>query len=73
MKWPVTKAKDWYRTQPWLVGCNFLPSTVINALETWQTDTYDADVNLIIEPGIFEVMVGASSEDIRLKGNFEVK
>ena len=34
---------------------------------------YDANMNLIVEPGIFEVMVGASSEDIRLKGTFEVK
>lgn len=35
--------------------------------------SYDADMNLVIEPGIFEVMIGASSEDIRLKGNFKVK
>jgi len=33
---------------------------------------YDANMNLIIEPGTFEVMVGSSSEDIRLKGSFEV-
>ena len=35
--------------------------------------SYDADMNLVIEPGIFEVMLGASSEDIRLKGNFKIK
>jgi len=34
---------------------------------------YDINMNLIIEPGIFEVMMGSSSEDIRLKGSFEVK
>ena len=43
MKWTADKAKDWYRTQPWLVGCNFLPSTAINQLEMWQADTYDAE------------------------------
>ncbi|MCD6256922.1 glycoside hydrolase family 3 C-terminal domain-containing protein [Candidatus Aerophobetes bacterium] len=34
---------------------------------------YDANMNLIVEPGIFEVMIGASSEDIRLKGTLEVR
>jgi len=33
---------------------------------------YDKSLNYLVEPGEFEVMVGASSEDIRLKGSFEV-
>jgi len=28
---------------------------------------------LVVERGIFEVMIGSSSGDIRLKGTFEVK
>jgi beta-glucosidase len=32
----------------------------------------DAAGNWVVEPGKFEVMAGASSEDIRLKGGFEV-
>jgi len=29
-------------------------------------------MRLIVEPGVFEVMIGSSSEDIRLSGEFEV-
>ena len=32
-KWPVEKAAEWYQNQPWLRGCNFIPSTAINQLE----------------------------------------
>jgi beta-glucosidase len=34
---------------------------------------YDSHMNFIVEPGIFEVMVGSSSKDIKLKGEYEVK
>ena len=33
----------------------------------------DRHMEPIVEPGMFKVMVGSSSEDIRLKGEFEVK
>ena len=39
--WPEKKAWDWYNNQPWLVGCNYLPSTACNQLEMWQEDTFD--------------------------------
>jgi len=29
-------------------------------------------MDLVVEKGIFEVMIGSSSEDIRLKESFEV-
>jgi len=34
---------------------------------------HDKDMNLVVEPGEFEVMIGASSEDIRLEGKFELQ
>lgn len=39
--WSAEKANAWYAGMPWLVGCNFAPSTAINQLEMWQADTFD--------------------------------
>jgi len=42
-RWTPEQANQWYAAQPWLVGCNFLPSTAINQLEMWQADTFDPE------------------------------
>ncbi|MCA9263981.1 MAG: hypothetical protein KDA60_09050 [Planctomycetales bacterium] len=42
-QWTPEQANAWYAQQPWLVGCNFNPSTAINQLEMWQADTFDPD------------------------------
>ena len=42
-RWPVAKANKWYREQPWLIGCNFTPSTAVNQLEMWQAETFDPE------------------------------
>jgi cellulase (glycosyl hydrolase family 5) len=41
-RWSKERAQAWSKAQPWLVGCNFIPSTAINQLEMWQADTFDA-------------------------------
>jgi hypothetical protein len=41
-RWSKERAQAWSKRQPWLVGCNFIPSTAINQLEMWQADTFDA-------------------------------
>lgn len=40
-RWPAAKASHWYDVQPWLVGCNFLPSTAVNDVEMWQAESFD--------------------------------
>ncbi len=40
-QWSEKQANQWYEKKPWLVGCNFIPSTAINELEMWQTETWD--------------------------------
>jgi hypothetical protein len=40
-RWTAERAQSWYRSCPWLVGANFVPSTAINQLEMWQADTFD--------------------------------
>ena len=42
-QWNIEKANKWYAQQPWLVGCNFVPSTAINPLEMWQAETFDLE------------------------------
>ena len=34
------------KNNEWIVGCNYLPSNAINQLEMFQSDTYDAEMNL---------------------------
>jgi len=40
-RWSAEQANKWHDAQPWLVGCNFAPSTAINQLEMWQADSFD--------------------------------
>ena len=40
-QWSVEKANAWYAKQPWIVGCNYVPSTAINDVEFWQSETFD--------------------------------
>lgn len=42
-RWTAEKANAWYAGLPWLVGCNFIPSTAINQLEMWQETTFDPE------------------------------
>lgn len=41
--WTREKARAWQAAQPWICGCNYLPSTAVNFLEMWHADTFDRD------------------------------
>ena len=40
-RWSAEKANAWYARQPWPIGCNYIPSTAINQIETWQAESFD--------------------------------
>ncbi|MCC5955164.1 MAG: hypothetical protein JJU07_03605 [Natronohydrobacter sp.] len=42
-RWTKAQAKTWWQAQPWICGCNFLPSTAVNFLEMWRAETFDRE------------------------------
>ena len=38
-RWSADKANRWYAQQPWLSGCNYIPSNAINQIEMWSDST----------------------------------
>jgi hypothetical protein len=41
--WTTEQAAEWYSQWDWLRGCNFIPSTAINQLEMWQSESFDPE------------------------------
>lgn len=46
--------------------------TIAFTLKPEDLELLDENMKWIVEPGMFDVMIGSSSEDIRLKGRFEI-
>ena len=40
-RWSEERANEWYKHNNWIVGCNYIPSTAINQLEMWQSESFD--------------------------------
>ncbi len=43
-KWSCKKVWDWYKSQEWIVGCNYIPSDCISYLEIWQQHEFEKKV-----------------------------
>lgn len=54
-RWSAQKSWEWYKSQPWLVGFNYIPANAINTTEMWQKETFDPatiDRELALAQGI---------------------
>ena len=40
-QWTTEQARRWFRSRPFIFGCNFLPSTAVNSTEMWQKASFD--------------------------------
>jgi beta-glucosidase len=47
--------------------------SVTFTLSSTDLGLWDQNMRFVVEPGTFRVMIGSSSEDIRLKGEFEIR
>lgn len=43
-QWSKEKAAEWYASQKWPVGCNYVPSYAINQYEIWQPETFNPEI-----------------------------
>lgn len=43
-RWSVEAIQAWYAEQPWLVGCNYVPSNAVNAVEMWRKETFSPEL-----------------------------
>ena len=63
-QWTKEQAWQWHRGQPWLRGCNFLPSDCCNRIALWQEldferhlETADRELGLAAETGFNSIRV----------------
>jgi hypothetical protein len=40
-RWSKERAAQWFKNQPWPIGCDYIPSSAINQIETWQAESFD--------------------------------
>ena len=43
-RWSEEKANEWYYSQDWAVGCDYVVSNAINQIEMWQESTFSPEL-----------------------------
>lgn len=43
-RWSEEKANEWYYSQDWAVGCDYVVSDAINQIEMWQESTFNPEL-----------------------------
>lgn len=54
-RWSEEKANEWYYSQDWAVGCDYIVSDAINQIEMWQESTFNPqliDKELAVAEGL---------------------
>lgn len=69
-KWSKKQINEWYKSLPWITGCNFLPSNVINRLDMWQSYKRKEHLQVAEKELAFAEKMGFNT--IRLWANFDV-
>ena len=69
-KWSCERADQWYETQPWLRGCNYMPSDCANRIDMWQS--FDSEKHFETAAREFAVMEELGYNTIRVLLEFFV-
>ena len=70
MVWSKEKAWEWYNSQPWIRGCNFMGSDCANRVDQWQS--YGFEDRLETAKREFSAVADLGFNSIRLILQFEV-
>ncbi len=69
-KWTKEKAWEWYRSIPWLRGCNFMGSDCCNRVDQWQE--YGFEEKLATADRELELAASIGFDSIRIIMQYEV-
>ena len=69
-RWSKERAWEWYRSRPWIRGCNYMGSDCANRIDQWQE--YKFDEKLATAEREFALMESIGYNSIRLILEFEV-